>query len=915
MSIDKSRSAKPARAAGSRERRAPVAVAGSSAMLPKTIGKYAVLGRIGVGAMGVVYKCAQPGLNRPVAIKVLTSSKHNLTDVLPRFQREARAASRLNHPSVVQVYDIGTEGELHYIVMEYVDGWSLDKLIGSPALTVDYTLRLLIHIARALQAAHEAGIVHRDIKPSNILIHRSGQPKLADFGLAKSLHDGPTLSRSGDILGTPRYMSPEQVLMSPKDLDLRTDIYSLGAVMYEMLTGKPPVDGPNVMVMLRSLTDDEPTPVRQRNAGVPESVAAICQKALVKDREKRFASAGQMAEAMQNVLLERFLGSPQPPGGKGTQEAWGEGTMLLSGPKTGLMRRLRARLRIWLRRGLFLALFLGVLIAAGLATGWPARWIEAHWGSGGAAGPAGNAAAIDQLIAQARDHLEGSSNLRASATPRERFQALVDDLTIAVKRSPGKMELYWLRARAYRHSGEYLAAIDDLNTILRQQPDNHAAVFERLLANYQLHTLYLGNCNEAVLRPDSMPQVRDDLDILLQGTHPVRHYAAQLIDALARHSHGAGGHLAEAGLPPETPPEGVPDLAMLQADALYHAAAEALRAEAAAPDDQRAAKRQRREDLVDKAGKALQRGLDADPYHVGLLFLQANSVQRRSDWEIAEGEDRERFLRRHRPAFESVCDRLRNVTLRIGCDTPVGRAVLWNNFDRYDMAIEEVKDAISCRPTFRHLYTFKAWLALRTERDSVLMGEDVGRILRELDPVFETPPDTFNPYFVRAILQAAGGRWWEARADLQQCQRRLGAGRMPSDVPVHNEWFNRASASQTEYLDYTQTLLDGMPIPPGRRIRLCEEVLKLLADPEVLKRDGLDEEAAKVKKGWTNYRLARLYAERKDRGKAYQYAQAALEQKLPNLLPATFKNDGAFADWNNDEMFQKLYAMFEPQQQ
>src|SRR5262249_12885764 len=189
---------------------------------------------------------------------------------------------------------------------------------------------------------------------------------------------------------------------------------------------------------------------------------------------------------------------------------------------------------------------------AGLVTGWPARWLESHWGNSSSSLASGNAVAIDQLIAQARDHLDGTSNLRASATPRERFQALVDDLSIAVKRSPGKIELYWLRARAYRHSGEYLAAIDDLNTILRQQPDHNAAVFERLLATYQLHMLYLGNCNEVVLRPDTMPEVRHDLDTLLQGTQPVRHYAAQLIDALARHSHGAAGHLAEAGLPPET---------------------------------------------------------------------------------------------------------------------------------------------------------------------------------------------------------------------------------------------------------------------------------------------------------------------------------------------------------------------------
>src|SRR5262249_23654745 len=128
-------------------------------------------------------------------------------------------------------------------------------------------------------------------------------------------------------------------------------------------------------------------------------------------------------------------------------------------------------------------------------------------------------------------------------------------------------------------------------------------------------------------------------------------------------------------------------------------------------------------------------------------------------------------------------------------------------------------------------------------------------------------------------------------------------------------WFNRSGASQTEYLDYTQVLLESMPVPVGRRIRLGEEVLRLLADPEVLKRDGIDEESARVKKAWTNYRLARLYAQLKHGGKAYNFAQEPLEQKVPNLPPATSKNDVAFADWNNDEMFQKLYAMFEPQQQ
>src|SRR5262249_39444888 len=159
-----------------------------------------------------------------------------------------------------------------------------------------------------------------------------------------------------------RYMSPEQVLLSPKELDYRTDIYSLGAVMYEMLTGKAPVEGPNVMAMLRTLTDEEPIPVRQLNPAVPEAVAAICHKALVKDREQRFASAGHMAEAMQNVLVDRFLGSPQlMPGKTNNGDAWSDGSTLAYLPapsRSNWGRRFRAWLHMWRRRAVVLAVLL-----------------------------------------------------------------------------------------------------------------------------------------------------------------------------------------------------------------------------------------------------------------------------------------------------------------------------------------------------------------------------------------------------------------------------------------------------------------------------------------------------------------------------------------------------------------------------
>jgi serine/threonine protein kinase len=928
MSTEKSRSAKPSRASSGGPRRAQSTLAASAAPLPKAIGKYTVLARIGQGAMGIVYKCSQPGLNRPVAVKVLTSSKHSLADVLPRFQREARAASRLNHPSVVQVYDIGTEGDLHYIVMEYVEGWSLDKLIGAPGLTVDYTLRLLVHIARALQSAHEAGIVHRDIKPSNILVHKSGLPKLADFGLAKSLHDGTTLSRSGDILGTPRYMSPEQVLMSPKELDARTDVYSLGAVMYEMLTGKPPVDGPNVMAMLRSLTDDEVTPVRQRNGQVPETVAAICQKALAKEREKRYASAGAMAEAMQSYLLEKLLGNPLGAPGKANGDAWVE---LTGDPRNNGDRRQRTSLvgralrlalfplRTW-RRAAFVSLLVAGLIGVNFTTGWPEKWIANYWhglhdiGSAPSSPPQGGTAAAS-LIAKARDDLDETLSVRAGAPPRERYQALVNDLTAALKRSPNKSDVRWLRARAYRLGGEHLAAIDDLNAFLRQQPGHEAARYERLLATYQLHVLYLNNFSDRVLRPSSRERVREDGEILTKSDQPVMQYAAKLIDALARHDYAAAAQLAESGGPSGVPAEQIGDLAMLQADALFHAAAQSLSAELRVPDSEKAAHRLRREQVAQKAGQALRRGLNADSNHVGLLFLLANSFSRRADWEGADSGDRDRFLRRYRDELDTTLDRLRDATLRHGPDTAIARTVLWTNLGRQDMALDQVKDALSDGNRVRHLYTVKAWLNIGSQPDGVLTPGEVGRILRELQPAFETPPESFNPYFVRALLTAAAGNWSDARDDLQQCKRWLPEGEVPSDNPVHNNWCARANASPTEFLDYTQTVLETLPLMPDIRIRLGEEVVRNLLDPEIIKRDDINTDMARFKMGQTLFRLARLFAEKKDRAKVLIHARGALEQKLPNVTPKAFREDGAFVEFESDDEFQKLLKEFEQMQQ
>jgi tetratricopeptide (TPR) repeat protein len=573
-------------------------------------------------------------------------------------------------------------------------------------------------------------------------------------------------------------------------------------------------------------------------------------------------------------------------------------------------------LHTWRRRGAFAAVLLAGLLTVALATGLPAKWIASYWGSDRPADPAprvpaGSAAEV--LLLQAREYLDGTLRLRSSATPRERYQALIDDLTAAWKKTPANTDLLWLRGRAYRLAGEYLAAGDDLTLFLRQQPTHEGALHERLLATYQMHILYLGNLNEALLRVSSPMQVRGDIELLRSSLNPVRVWSAQLIDALARESYPEAAQLAEAGMPGDVSADRVADLAMLQADTFYRLATLALLDELATPPDQRPPKQQRRDMLVQRAGQVLRQGLDADPHHVGLLFLLANSFQRRAGWEMNEGEDRDRFLRRHRAQFDETCDRLRMVTLRHGPDTPIARAVLWNNFNRPDMALDQIKDALSCRPNLPHLPTVAAWLTMLNQPDGLLSPDETGRILKDLQPVFATPPEAFNPYFVRALVLAAAGRWWDAREDLQQCRQRLGQDRYPSDVPVHNEWFGRSTAAPTEYLDYTQSLLDTMPVPGDVRIRLGEEVLVMLGDAETVKRDGLDEEMVRTKLGWTHFRLARLFAEKKNRGGVLRHVRMALEQKLPNLVPKLFQDEAVFNDWKNDEEFVNLCKQFEQQ--
>lgn len=274
--------------------------------IPKTLGKYRILGPLGQGGMGEVYKAYQADLGRTVAIKTLLAGEHASPDSLERFLREARVAAKLVHPNIVQIYDIGAEGRLRYLVMEYVEGRTLKDLLAERGrLDVPSALRIARSVARALQFAHERGIIHRDIKPANILLDRQGRVRILDFGLAKSLTEGGGLTAGGAMIGTPCYMSPEQAFAAPEEVDARADLYSLGAVLYEMLTGRPPFEGATVLAILRKIEAEEPAP-----PGLSPSIDALVLKALAKDPARRFQSAAEMGEALRTCLAAAGDGGP-----------------------------------------------------------------------------------------------------------------------------------------------------------------------------------------------------------------------------------------------------------------------------------------------------------------------------------------------------------------------------------------------------------------------------------------------------------------------------------------------------------------------------------------------------------------------------------------------------------------------------
>jgi WD40 repeat protein/tRNA A-37 threonylcarbamoyl transferase component Bud32 len=335
---------------------------------------YEILGTLGQGGMGVVYKARQLRLKRIVAIKFIRANARTDTPTLRRFQSEAEAVAKLRHPNIVQLYELGEHRGVPYLTLEYVEGGTLAQKLGEHPFTVPDAAALLLSLASATQAAHAAGVIHRDLKPANILLSGDrGQetgdrkaepstlsaltpvscpltPKISDFGLAKHTDSDDGQTRTGAILGTPNYMAPEQALGGGHLVTASVDLYALGAILYEMLVGKPPFHGATPLETLEQVRNRDPIPPRQFRPDVPRDLETICLKCLEKTPEKRYASAHALAED-----LRRFLnGEPivaRPLGWLGGWARWAN--------------RHRALAALYVASAVFLAAIIAVLTVSG----------------------------------------------------------------------------------------------------------------------------------------------------------------------------------------------------------------------------------------------------------------------------------------------------------------------------------------------------------------------------------------------------------------------------------------------------------------------------------------------------------------------------------------------------------------------
>src|SRR5437762_2372111 len=307
-------------------------------------GDYELLEEIGRGGQGVVYRARQKSLNRTVALKVIGLGHWATEAHVKRFRLEAEAAASLEHPCIVPIHEVGERDGSCYFSMKFIEGGQLDEVVRQTPMSIRHAAELIAKVARIVHYAHEHGILHRDIKPGNILLDQKGEPHLTDFGLARLVETESTMTRTLEVLGTPSYMAPEQAMGNNSAVSSATDVYGLGAVFYQLLTGQPPFAGGATYETIKLLLDTEPKQPRLLNPKIDRDLSTICLKCLEKEPKRRYSSALALAED-----LERWL-KHEP----------------IQARRIGVFTRGKK----WLRRNPTSALLAASLVALAAAAGW-----------------------------------------------------------------------------------------------------------------------------------------------------------------------------------------------------------------------------------------------------------------------------------------------------------------------------------------------------------------------------------------------------------------------------------------------------------------------------------------------------------------------------------------------------------------
>jgi len=279
--------------------------------LGERLGKFVILSELGRGAMGVVYEAFQEDLKRKVALKVLPANIALDAKQVRRFKREAESAAKLHHDNIVPIFEVGEIDDTHYFTMAVIDGRSFGEGRSRDREAVREAARIVRDAARGLAHAHENHVIHRDIKPSNLLLDRSGRVYVTDFGLAR-LTESASLTSTDAIVGTPKYMSPEQILARPEGLDGRADVYSLGATLYEVIAGRPPIEAPTVQAFIAAVLEQRPPNPRRFNREIPHDLATIVLRCLEKSPDDRYAAMRDLADDLDRFLAgERIVARPK----------------------------------------------------------------------------------------------------------------------------------------------------------------------------------------------------------------------------------------------------------------------------------------------------------------------------------------------------------------------------------------------------------------------------------------------------------------------------------------------------------------------------------------------------------------------------------------------------------------------------